>query len=58
VSMNQCRYRLTFCPPYRLRTRSNFSRVIRIEGVLAEAIRRVHNDECMSSKFINDLELA
>jgi ribose-phosphate pyrophosphokinase len=32
--------------------------VIRCEGVLAETIRRVHNDECMSSKFCNQLELA
>eukprot|EP00038_Savillea_parva_P030519 m.78288 g.78288 ORF g.78288 m.78288 type:complete len:346 (+) comp9205_c0_seq2:266-1303(+) len=33
-------------------------KVIRCERNIAEAIRRVHNDECMSSKFSMGLELA
>mmetsp|Transcript_11834 Transcript_11834/g.35645 ORF Transcript_11834/g.35645 Transcript_11834/m.35645 type:complete len:350 (+) Transcript_11834:208-1257(+) len=32
--------------------------VIRCEAILAETIRRVHNDECMSSKMCAELELA
>lgn len=32
--------------------------VIRCDGVIAETIRRVHNDECMSSKFTTELEIA
>lgn len=33
-------------------------KVMRCESVLAEAVRRVHNDECMSSEWSTKLEMA
>eukprot|EP00041_Stephanoeca_diplocostata_P019849 m.432569 g.432569 ORF g.432569 m.432569 type:complete len:362 (-) comp21410_c0_seq3:1908-2993(-) len=39
-------------------TRCTKLKVMRCESVLAEAVRRVHNDECMSSEWSTKLEMA